>query len=414
HLKDGAPLLLETPTPYQTFVTWSLRQDQASMREIWRRKLAGFSSATSLRLDRPASAAIESDALHSGWVRLSSSLTARLRTAARNVRCTMSALVQAAWALLLRAYSGEDDVVFGVTIAGRPQSLPGADRMVGLFINTLPVRACARASDRLPSLLADLMAQQIERDELCFSSLAEVQAVSDIPPGTPLFESILVFENYPIDSSFDRPSDQLAIHDFAAYDPTNYPLTSLVNPGDELEIKLAADPERFDRETVARISHQLATLLEDIAANPNGRVVDFALNPQEHLSVMRETNRTCVDWDLTTPLHVRIEAQAAAIPDAIALVAPRPSGAEEVTYRDLDHRASRISRLLRALGIGPDEPVGICLERSVEMVVGLLAILKAGGAYVPFDPAYPPERLRFMVEDIRPRVVLTQSRLLEL
>src|SRR5262249_48059577 len=225
------------------------------------RKLAGFSSVTSLRLDRPAGATIESDALHTECVRLSPSLTARLRAASRSGRCTLSALVQAAWALLLRAYSGQDDVVFGVTIAGRPQSLPGADRMVGLFVNTLPARVRARAWERLPSLLADLMAQQIERDELCFSSLAEIQAVSEIPPGTLLFESILVFENYPIDSSFDRPSDQLAIHDFAAYDRTNYPLTILVNPGDELEIKLAADPERFDRETVARISHQLATLL---------------------------------------------------------------------------------------------------------------------------------------------------------
>jgi amino acid adenylation domain-containing protein len=414
HLKDGAPLTLEEPVPYWAFVAWSLRQERASARESWRRKLAGFSSVTSLRLSRPAGAVIESDALHTEWVRLSPRLTARLRAAARSVRCTLSTLVQAAWALLLRAYSGEGDVVFGVTIACRPQSLPGADRIVGLLINTLPARVRARGSDRLPILLADLMAQQIERDELCSSSLAEVQAVSETPPGTPLFESILVFENYPIDTALNRPGDPLAIHDFSCYDRTNYPLTLLVNPGERLEIKLTGDPERFDREAVARLSHHLATLLEAIAANPDGRVADFALNPPEDLRAIRETNRTRVNWDLTTPLHVRIEAQAAATPDAIALLAPQRSGVEEVTYRDLDRRASQAARLLRARGIGPDEPVGICMDRSVEMVVGLLAILKADGAYVPFDPAYPAERLRFMVEDIRPRVVLTQSRLLDL
>ena len=413
-LKDGTQLDLETPIPYRTFVAWNLRQDRASVQGLWRRKLSGFSSITSLRLDRPGRTATGSDTLHTERICLSSSLTARLRTAARSARSTMSALVQAAWALLLRAYSGEDDVVFGVTIAGRPRSLPGADRMVGLFINTLPARVRARPSVRLPSLLADLMAQQIERDELCFSSLAEVQVESELPPGTPLFESIVVFENYPIDSSFNRSDDPLAIHDFAVYDRTNYPLTVLVNPGDELEIKLAADPEWFDQETVAHVSRELSTLLEAIAANPNGRVIDFALYPQEKLSLMHGKSGMCVDWDLTIPLHVRIEAQAAATPDAIALVALQPSGVEKVTYRELDRRASRVSHLLRSLGIGPDEPVGICLERSAEMVVGLLAILKAGGAYVPFDPYYPPERRRFMVDDILPRVVLTQSGLLEL
>jgi amino acid adenylation domain-containing protein len=262
-------------------------------------------------------------------------------------------------------------------------------------------------------LLADLMAQQIERDELCFSALAELQTASETPPGTPLFETILVFENYPIDGALSRSGDTLAIHDFAAYDRTNFPLTVLANPGERLEIKLACDPERFDGDAVARLADHLATLLEAIAANPAGRVADFALNPPQHLNAIRAANRTRTDWDLTVPLHVRIAAQAAETPSAIALLAPQPSGVQEVTYRDLDRRAFQVARLLRAHAVGPDEPVGICLERSVEMVVGLLAILKAGGAYVPFDPAWPTERLRFMVEDIRPRVVLTQSRLLE-
>ena len=419
HLKEGVPLSLENPPPYRDFVTWIRRQDHARAREAWRNKLRGFSSPTSLRIDRPINTiGSAGDPMQAEWLRLSESVTTRLRATAKRRRCTLSTLVQAAWGLLLRCYSGEDDVVFGITIAGRPASLPRVDCMVGLFINTLPVRVRACARDRFQAVLSDLMVQQIERDEISFSSLAEVQSVSEVPRGTALFDSIIVFENYPIDATLRRPGDSLAIHGVEFFDRTNYPLTLIVVPGNELALKLSHDSERLGSDAVHRLGSHFQTLLESIAARPDGRVIDFELVPREELIAVRKMNRTEVDWDVSKPLHTRIEAQAELTPDALAVIVPAaPNGngtagprARELTYRELNCRANRVAHCLRERGVQPDEPVGIYMERSAELVIGMLAIQKAGGACVPLDPSYPPERLRFMLQDTHPRVVLSLAR----
>jgi amino acid adenylation domain-containing protein len=421
HLTESAPLQLEDPPPYRDFVAWNLRQDHAHARESWRQRLRGFRTPTSLRLDAPPEGAKGTDEFATPeWIRLSEPATARLRNTAKRCRCTLSTLVQVAWAMLLRCYSGESDVVFGVTIAGRPANLPRVDRMIGLFINSLPVRIRIGSADRLSTLLADLMGQQIQRDELSYSSLAEVQAVSETPGGTPLFDSIIVFENYPIDNPLIRADDPLAINNFAFFERTGYPLTLLVMPHDELTLKLSYDANRFDRASVIRLLRSVGTLLENIAINPDGRVGDYEIQSPAELALTREINCTEVAWDLAKPVHARIERQAELSPDAVALLVPATPSTEqtiggsvqEITYSELNRRANQVARLLQRRGVQQDQPVGIYMERSAELVIGLLAIWKAGGAYVPLDPSYPADRIQFMLRDARPRVVLTQQHLL--
>jgi surfactin family lipopeptide synthetase C len=405
HLAHSTSLELDDPPPYRDFVAWLARQDHATALEIWRQKLRGFRSPTTLRLEAETSNA----PVGLEWVRCSAAVSAELATAARKHRSTPSTLVQAAWALLLRCYSGEDDVVFGVTIAGRPAALPGVDQMVGLFINTLPARVQARSDTRLPVLFQDLMAQQIQRDELSHSSLSEIQAVSEIPRGALLFESIIIFENYPVDAAINQQSDGLAIRDVEFYDRTNFPLTLLVVPGTELALKLSYDTARFGADSVRRLLRNFRGLLEQIAATPNARVSDLDCLSRDESELLRKVNKTAIDWDLETPLHGRIEAQVQRTPDAVALIVAQTG--REITYGELNCRANQVAHLLVKRGVCPDEPVGIYMERSAELVIALLATLKSGAAYVPLEPSYPAGRIALMLQDTSPRVILTQTHL---
>lgn len=415
-LRDGVPQSLQEPPPYRDFVEWILRQDHSGARVRWRDRLRGFAAATPLRMDRPRS---PSDIVvdRPKWIRLSESATGRLRMETRRQRCTLSVLVQAAWALLLRCYSGEQDVVFGLTMAGRPAGLPQVDRMVGLFINTLPVRVRVRSADRCAALLEDLMKQQIEREELSFCSLAEIQSMSDLPPGTALFDSIIVFENYPIDASLRSRDNALAIHDLEFFERTNYPLTLIAVVGDQLSFKLTYDPKRFSSEAITGLGRHFCTLLGSIARTPDARIGDVELMPNDERIAIREMNRTPVDWGGSGFLHVQIEERARSEPDTIALIVPRANGigdtvdrpAREISYARLNLQANKLAHLLRQRGVQSDQPVGIYVERSAELVIALLAVLKAGGAYVPLDPSYPPERVQFIIADARIRVVVSQE-----
>ena len=421
HLAQDAPLQLEDRPPYRDFVAWNLRQNHRAALDCWREMLSGFRTPTSPRLEAPGEPSKETDEIVSSeWLRLSERATARLRDAAKRYRCTLSTLLQAAWAILLRSYSGESDVVFGVTIAGRPASLPQVDRIIGLFINTLPLRVRINSSDRLSTMLAGLMKQQIRRDELSHSSLAEIQAASEVSGGRPLFDSIIVFENYPVDNDLAHADNPLAISNFEFFERTSYPLTLLVMPDHELTLKLSWDSNRFDRADITRLLRNLGTLLESIATSPDRRVSDYEIRSHDELVLVRQINRTEVAWNSEESVISRIEQQAEATPDAVALLVPPALSegqwasefTEQITYSQMNRQANRVAHLLQRRGVRPDEPVGLYMERSANLVIGLLAIWKAGGAYVPLDPSYPPDRIQFMLEDARPRVVLTQQHLL--
>lgn len=421
HLTLGVPLQLEDAPTYRDFVAWNLRQDHQAALACWHQILSNFRTPTSPRLEPPSGPLKETDdAVSSEWLRLSESAATRLRDAGKRYRCTLSTLVQAAWAITLRDYSGESDVVFGVTIAGRPPSLPRADRIIGLLINTLPVRIRVNSSDLLSTMLADLMRQQIQRDELSYSNLAEIQAVSEVSGGRSLFDSIIVFENYPVDTVLASRDNPIAINNFEFFERTSYPLTLLVMPDHELTFKLSWDSTRFDRPGVTRLLGHVGALLENIATSPNQRISDYETRSRDELTLARQINRTETAWDTETSVISRIEQQAEASPDAIALLIPpglcvgQLDGemAEKISYSQMNRRANQIAHFLRGRGVGREEPVGVYMERSADLVIALLAIGKAGGAYVPLDPSYPPDRIRFMLEDARPRIILTQQHLL--
>jgi non-ribosomal peptide synthetase component F len=327
---------------------------------------------------------------------------------ARQYRLTVNTLVQGAWALLLGRYANSDDVVFGVTVSGRPADMPEVERTVGLFINTLPLRVTLSGDATVLDCLRTIQARQSELTEYQFSPLADVQRWSEVPSGTSLFESIVVFENYPAELSAQAPDHAVHIDMIRAINRINYPLALQVAIGRSLSLKLMYDASRFESDAIERLMDHLMRLLEGIIDHPQAQLSELSLlDNAEREQVVSRFNATAVSYPQNVLLHDLFVAQAARTPDAVAL---RFEG-ETLSYRELDRRTNQLAHHLRGMGVGPDMVVGVCAERSFEMVIALLGILKAGGAYLPLDPSYPAERLAYMLADAKAPVLLVQGAL---
>jgi amino acid adenylation domain-containing protein/non-ribosomal peptide synthase protein (TIGR01720 family) len=413
-LSAGRELQLESPRPYRDYVAWSAAQDLAGAESFWRARLGDFDSPTPL----PGAQAAPADAAHAPAEvsrRVPDATAAALRELARRTHLTLGTMLHGAWALLLSRHAGSEEVLFGSTVAGRPADLPGVDSMVGLFINTLPVRVRVAPEERLLPWLGRLHEEQAEARQYEHAPLRLIQSWSGVGGGSPLFESALVVENYPVGGALhERASGagaETRVSGLVAREQTNYPLTMIVEAGAELTLKALYDPSRVEAWAAGRMLGHFERLLGAMAADPARRLSELdALGADERRQLLEEWNDTRRDYPTDACLHQLFEEQAARTPDAPALVYE----GERLSYRELNERANRLAHLLRGMGVGPESRVGVLLERSTEMVVALLGALKAGGAYVPLDPSYPAERLRFMLEDARVGVLLTQQNLVGL
>jgi amino acid adenylation domain-containing protein len=406
--RQGQPLRLPPSRPYRDYIAWLQQQDLSRAEVFWRQTLRGFTASTPLGVDRTLTDSTSD--YHDQVFYLPETTTAGLQAQARGQQLTLNTLVQGAWALLLSRYSGQVDVLFGVTVSGRPAALAGVEAMVGLFINTLPLRARVDPEQELLPWLHDLQAQQAEARQYEYSPLVQVQACSQVPRGQPLFESLLVFENFPVDASLKEEKSSLKIRHALAVERTNYPLTVTVVPGISMLVRVSYMGSRFDAATIERLAGHFQRVLESMIAQPGQHLGDLSLLTQsECQQLLVEWNAATIDYSQAMCLQALFEARVERAPEAIALVCEE----QQLTYGELNARANQLAHQLRSLGVGPDSCVGLCLARSVELVIGLLGILKAGGAYVPIDPDSPAERLAFTLQDARAVVLVTQHRLLD-
>ncbi len=408
-LRRGHAAPLERPRPYRDYIAWLQRQDLVAAESFWRGALRGVTSPTPLPTKRSADAPSDAGSPYGDQsVELSPGTTSDLRALARKHRLTLSTIVQGAWALLLSRYSAETDVLFGTTVSGRPPDLLGVEGMVGLFINSLPVRAVVRRDALLVPWLLELQSQQVEREQYAYSPLVAVQGWSDVPRGIPLFESLLVFENFPVDASLAEERAGLRIGAVRGVEQSKFPLTVVAVVEASMTLKAFYDRTRFDAATIARLLGHLGTLLAAVGAKPEQRLGDLRfLTELEWRQLVVGSNVGVAERRGEDCIHDLVEAQAERTPEAIAVI----SEGEQLTYRVLDARANQLAHHLRRLGVGPEVLVGICLEPSSEMLIALLGTLKAGGAYVPLDPSYPCDRIAFMLDDARTRVILTRRHL---
>ncbi len=263
--------------PFRDYVAWLRNQDDRHSESHWRRYLHGFTAATPLGVDdsspgRPGAAA---EAVAERQTTLSADATTAILALGRSRRLTLSTLFQGAWALLLGRYSGQDDVAFGVTVSGRPAELAGVESMVGMFINVLPLRARVAENAELVAWLRELQATMVELRQFEAIPPSKIQTWSEVPPGMPLFESIVIVQNLPFVGSLQERADRLGIESAQYLERTHYPITVTVLPRTALEIRISFDADRFDPRTIERMLVHFRTLLEAMAAEPEGRIADL-------------------------------------------------------------------------------------------------------------------------------------------
>src|ERR1043166_5695062 len=407
----GETAKLEPVRPYRDYISWLSRQDLEQARRYWEAQLRGVHGPTRLGVEGEAVGEPGVDDYQNEQVVLGAELSEQLQQLGREQQLTLNTIVQGAWAVLLSRYSGERQVVFGVTVSGRPAELRGVERMVGLFINSLPLVVQVQEQQRVSEWLRELQQQVGEMRQYEHTPLVELQKWSELPAGTPLFENLMVFENYPVDGYREAVKKGGGISQVRAVESTNYPLTLVGTSGDQVGLMVLYDNRCIEQESARALLRQLRTLLKQMVSQPQQRVLELGLlSGAEAEQLLRDYNQTATDYPREQCVHELFEEQARLRPEAIAVVA----GEQRLSYRELNERANQLAHYLRAQGVGPESMVGLCVERTVEMVVGLLGVLKAGGAYVPLDVQYPAARLRYMLGESGARVLLTQERLREL
>ncbi|WP_301128295.1 non-ribosomal peptide synthetase, partial [Streptomyces cacaoi] len=390
---------------FRSYLEWLAERDHEAATAFWRDQLAGFTEPAALPYDRTRDQAHLGQSARRISRTAGDGLSRRVDTFARTHHLTVNAVVQGAWALLLSRYCGTRDVVFGSTVSGRPGDLPGAEDILGLFINTLPVRVGIDPHKPVAQWLRDLQHQQAEARRHEHLALSDIP--TDLPSGTALFDSLLIFENYPVDTGAAEEHG-IRLRDVEVTEATNYPLALTAYAGERISFDLGYDPALFDTRTAELLADDLEHLLAALTGHPDtvlGALPLLSEAEQRRLAAAQDPGTAAAPTG--QPLEDLLAAPARRSPDTVAVVC----GAESVTHAELDARVTRLAGALAARGVGAESRVGVCLSRSVDLVVAVLAVLRAGGAYVPLDPEYPAERLEFMLADSGVRLVLTEQAL---
>ncbi|MER7974115.1 amino acid adenylation domain-containing protein, partial [Streptomyces sp. NPDC096080] len=400
----GRPAVLPDPPPYRAYLRRLAAHDTPGETERendhWRSRLAGFTRPTPLPGARPTAA---TGGVWSARQALPAALLDALERTGRRHRVTVGTLVHTAWSLLLSRTSGERDVVFGTTVSGRFGEVEGVERMVGLLMNTLPLRVEVDPGAPLGELLREVQRRVTEVAGRAHVALPAVRRVSEVAPGRRLFDSLVVFTDT---GTGALPRGVVPVAGGEARD-TGYPLVLEATRAERLTLSLSCERSRYDQVTADRLLAQLVRLLTGLTEDHPGADAVPMLSDEERALVVGAWNDTRTPFPGDRTLHSLIADRTAAAPDAVAV----RLGDATWTYAELARRADRVAERLRREGVGPGDLVALCTERSFEHVVGLLGILKAGAAFVPVDPDHPARRQAYLLADSGARVVLTQGRL---
>lgn len=395
-LRDDRRAVIRERAPFKEYVKFVLEHSHEDAERYWRRRLSGISGPTELDSGGFASEKSKLSGHHSEQLILDSAQTKSITQFAAAQKLTINSVIQGAWAVLLSRYAREQDVLFGVTVSGRSTEVEGVESMIGLLVNTLPMRVQVDAKMALGDWLQQLQSDQLESLTFDFTPLTCAQRWSGFNGDLPLISSLVVFENFPLELELWKAAGELEVTNPETISFTNYPLALIVEPGESMSLRIAYDASRFSTVMAREILCHLKLLLTVIPNYLTRPIAELPLlSSGEHVRLIENWNDTAVRKAEFACVQDFVAAQAQRTPDRTAIV----MNADCMSYECLDDLANGLGQRLSKLGVGPDVTVGICSERSIESLIAILAILKAGGCYVPLDPDFPLERLQYMLED---------------
>lgn len=408
------------PPLYREYIDWLQSKDINQAKLFWKNYLRDFDTPTSLGIDQKRSHPQTGNQTHdnepsygSCVIELDPLTTSSLTKLARTQGLTLSVLIQSAWSVLLSRYSGSHDIVFGATVSGRPPEIAGVEQMIGLFINTLPVRARIDSSESLAHFFSRMRDEQLARDEYSFTPLVDIHACTDVPTRHALFDSIVIFENYPVDSALDAQAQALRIDEVEVHEQTGFPLTLTAAPGERIPLKLSWETTRFDTEDATRLLTHLTNLLKRLTIDLPRTVSQWSASMMD-ANEIHQLSRQFNDTARTSPEHQLtfielFERQVKARASSMAVITED----EKLSYAELHERSLKIAAKLRGHGANSGTRVAIYQHRTANMLATLLAVQSTGAAYVPLDPGYPAERIQYMLDDSQALLIVTEDSLLD-
>lgn len=399
HDTTGAPAP-PPAAPYRDYIAWLQRQDLSAAQDFWKHTLTDWSSPSPLGPLLPTQPEQGAGPVGERTAEFPPALAAALRTVAARHKVTLNAVLHAAWALVLQRYTGEPEVRFGFASSGRPPELPGVDRMVGTFVNTLPIQLPVPHDGDIGPWLRDIQAKLTLTRRYEYSPLSQIKTWAGLPASQPLFDSLVVFQNYPFAVEAGKSAQPLTFRPVSDFEKTSVPLTLFVTPPPAPALRLLFHRDRFAPDAIGEILQYLGAILEALCGAD--RIAAAVAAAQQPDLFGRGASVPYPDAGQTLP--GLIERQATATPDAVAVVAADGS----LTYRQLVRRGRQTAAALIAAGAGPGQVVGVCAERSLDMATGLLGVLLAGAAYLPLEPSLPKVRLAHMIGDAGAGIVLAQ------
>ncbi|HLP46996.1 MAG TPA: amino acid adenylation domain-containing protein [Candidatus Kapabacteria bacterium] len=418
------PYRLPDLKPYRTYIQWLEKQNKEASLSYWENYLDSYEEQVSM----PRTNIIKNEPGKLGEInRRVSFLLDRDKTVGLNKlaavnNVTLNVVTQVLWGIILGKYNGKEDVVFGAVVSGRTSELDGIESMVGLFINTIPVRIQFNEHMNFNYLLQKIQQEALTGEPYHYNPLAEIQSISSLKQN--LLDHIFIFENYPIAERIEgygkeenKSGKSLSVRllDVEIFEQTNYDFNVLLGGSDQLSIIFQYNANVYERSFVERIGQHFSLAVDQVIKNGGLEIKKLNLLTEEEKSLLLyRFNNTAVEYPKDKSIHLLFQEQAEQIPDSIALIGPLLSIEEngltslntnaanmliQQSYNELNKQSIRLAHMLQTKGVGPDTIVAIMMERSVEMIIGILGILAAGGAYLPIDPEYPQARIDYMLKD---------------
>jgi amino acid adenylation domain-containing protein len=403
-LMQGKAVNLLKTTPYSNYIAWLEQQDQEAARAYWKNYLAGYEQKAGLPKRNPRSPEYFQKKIR---FNLDEELTQKLEQTAIQHQVTVNTIFQSIWGVLLQKYNRTDDAVFGSVVSGRPPVVAGIEKMIGLFINTIPVRIKCDGNESFHRLMQQVQQAALEAEPYHYLPLAEIQAKTELKQE--LLDHLIIFENYPLEQEIAESNSQepgLEIAGVDVFEQTPYDFNVIAGLGKELSIQLEFNGLVYDVDLAGRIERHFKEIARTVVAGADVLVNQIGLlSREEKWQILNDFNDTLTPYPQDMTIHRLFEEQAGRIPDNIALVYEDQS----LTYRELNRKANQMAESLRERGVKPGQTVAIMAGRSLEMIIGIMGILKAGGAYLPIDPKYPGERIRYMLRDSGAEVLLIDN-----